>query len=65
MVVELLPLVIMKLNAFRRHDQVYLEDLFRVGLIDAKLAAQVPSVLLGRLRHVRDTMEWFTEPPKF
>lgn len=64
-VLNLLELVQMKLVANRRHDQVHLEDLLRVGLIDATLAARLPEDLLDRLRHVRDTMEWFAEPPRF
>jgi hypothetical protein len=39
--------------------------MLRVGLIDAELAAKLPADLLDRLRYVRDTMEWFTDPPKF
>ncbi len=65
LVLDLLSLVTMKLNAYRRVDQVHLEDLLRLGLIDAELAARLPEDLRERLREVRDTMEWFTEPPKF
>ena len=64
MVIDLPELVQMKLEANRRHDQVHIEDLLRIGLIDAELASTLPSDL-ERLRHVRDTMEWFTEPPVF
>jgi hypothetical protein len=64
-VIDLLPLVKMKLDAFRRMDQVHIEDMFKVGLIDADLAKQLPNDLLARLREVRDTMEWHTEPPVF
>ncbi len=65
LVLKLLELVAMKLDANRRVDQVHMEDLLRVGLIDAELAARLPEDLRDRLRHVRDTMEWFTEPPQF
>lgn len=65
LVIELPELVRMKLEANRRHDQVHMEDLLRVGLIDAELAAALPEDLRDRLRHIRDTMEWFTEPPEF
>jgi hypothetical protein len=65
LVLGLAPLITMKLDAFRRVDQVHLEDLFRVGLIDAELARQLPADLVDRLRYVRDTMEWLTEPPVF
>lgn len=64
-VLDLGPLLVMKLEANRRHDQVHIEDMLRVGLIDAPLAAALPHDLLDRLRHVRDTMEWFTDPPRF
>lgn len=65
LVIDLPELVRMKLEANRRHDQVHIEDLLRVGLIDAELAATLPPELLERLRYVRDTMEWFTESPVF
>jgi len=65
LVLELPELVAMKLDANRRVDQVHIEDLLRVGLIDAELAARLPADLLDRLRYVRDTMEWFTAPPEF
>lgn len=65
MVIDLPELVRMKLEANRRHDQVHIEDLLRVGLIDAELARGLPADLLDRLRYVRDTMEWQTEPPVF
>lgn len=58
-------LVAMKLDANRRVDQLHVEDLLRIGLIDSELAARLPEDLRDRLRHVRDTMEWFTEPPAF
>ncbi|MBI3835667.1 MAG: hypothetical protein HY287_15180 [Planctomycetes bacterium] len=65
MVVVLPELVRMKLEANRRHDQVHIEDMLRVGLIDSKLASELPEDLLERLRYVRDTMEWFTARPIF
>lgn len=65
LVLALESLVAMKLEANRRVDQVHMEDMLRVGLIDAELAGNLPADLLDRLRYVRDTMEWFTEPPKF
>jgi len=64
-IINLPELVGMKLEANRRHDQVHIEDLLRIGLIDAELAATLPDDLLDRLRYIRDTMEWFTEPPTF
>lgn len=65
LVLKLAALVAMKLDANRRHDQVHIEDMLRVGLIDATLAATLPEELLGRLRYIRDTMEWFAERPVF
>lgn len=65
LVLDLPSLVAMKLDANRRVDQVHIEDLLRVGLIDAELASKLPLDLLDRLRHIRDTMEWITEPPEF
>jgi len=65
LVLSLPALVAMKLDANRRVDQVHIEDMLRVGLIDAELATQLPADLLERLRYVRDTMEWFAEPPAF
>ena len=65
LVISLESLVAMKLDANRRVDQVHMEDMLRVGLIDAELAKNLPADLLDRLRYVRDTMEWFTEPPEF
>ncbi len=64
-VLGLLALVTMKLNAYRRIDQVHLEDLLRLGLIDADLAGRLPEDLRQRLREVRDTMEWHAPRPQF
>ncbi len=65
MVLDLASLVAMKLVANRRVDQVHMEDLLRVGLIDAKISSGLPNDLLERLRYIRDTMEWFEDPPEF
>lgn len=64
-VIELLELLKIKLLAYRRLDQVHVEDMLKVGLIDAELAGQLPEDLLGRLREIRDTMEWHEAPPEF
>jgi len=64
-VIDLPGLLRLKLQAFRRVDQVHIEDLLRVGLIDAALADNLPEDLRRRLCEIRDTMEWFTEPPQF
>ncbi len=55
--IALRPLVIMKLQAFRRHDQVHIEDMIEVGLIDDAFIAALPEELRGRAEHIRDTME--------
>ncbi len=65
LVLDLVPLVAMKLDAYRRVDQVHMEDLLRVGLIDAEVAGRLPKDLRERLREIRDTMEWFADPPAF
>ncbi len=65
LVLGLLALITMKLSAYRRIDQVHLEDMLRLGLIDADLASRLPEDLRQRLREVRDTMEWLTPPPQF
>ncbi len=54
-VISLESLVRMKLVSNRRKDQVHLEDLIRVGLIDASWPARYPPVLAARLQHVLDT----------
>jgi hypothetical protein len=64
-VLALPELLTMKLQAFRRVDQVHVEDLLAIGLIDASIAQALPPDLLERLRHVRDTMEWRTPKPEF
>lgn len=65
LVLALPELVRMKLVANRRVDQVHLEDLLRIGLIDADLAERLPEELRSRLRHVRDTMIWDRPAPEF
>jgi len=65
LVLDLVSLVIMKLEAYRRVDQVHIEDMLRVGLIDEQLVAELLDELCDRLRHIRDTMEWNTDPPQF
>jgi hypothetical protein len=62
---DLPALVAMKLSVFRRVDQVHLEDMLSVGLIDADLVSKLPEKLVGRLREIRDTMEWHGPPPQF
>jgi hypothetical protein len=45
-------LVRMKLVAFRRKDQVHLQDMTRLGLIDATWPDRFPPVLADRLREI-------------
>lgn len=45
-------LVRMKLVAFRRKDQVHLQDMTRLGLIDASWPDKYPQVLAARLREI-------------
>ena len=51
--IELRELLILKLIAFRRIDQVHIADMIRVGLIDDALAEQIPTELRPRLEEIR------------
>lgn len=51
-VLSLDALVRMKLVAFRRKDQVHLQDMVRLGMIDATWPARFPDVLAERLREI-------------
>ncbi len=51
--IELRELLILKLIAFRRIDQVHIADMIRVGLIDDALAEQIPPELRPRLEEIR------------
>ncbi|MEM9883010.1 MAG: hypothetical protein AAF800_08850 [Planctomycetota bacterium] len=48
-IVSLEALVEMKLNSYRRKDQVHLLDMIDVGLIDTSWLGRVPAELSGRL----------------
>jgi len=48
-VVPVRELVIMKLTAHRRHDQVHLLDMIGVGLVDRSMMDGLPHVLADRL----------------
>jgi len=65
LVLDLESLLMMKLDAYRRVDKVHIEDLLRIGLVDSEMGSGLPQDLRDRLRHIRDTMEWFSEPPEF
>jgi hypothetical protein len=54
---DLAPLVKMKLTSFRRKDQVHLLDLLAVGLIDASWVPRLPVDLRTRLQQLLDTPE--------
>ena len=53
-VIALLPLVSMKLTAYRLKDKVHLRDMIDVGLIDATWPAKFPPPLGERLQAVLD-----------
>lgn len=53
----LLPLVQIKLTAFRRKDQVHLLDLISVGLVDATWPERLPPPLAARLQELLDDPE--------
>ena len=57
LVVDLPVLIAMKLESFRRIDQVHIEDLMSVALIDEALAANLPDDLRARLREIQATPE--------
>lgn len=50
-------LVLRKLTAFRRKDQVHLLDLLQVKLIDASWIARLPAPLAARLQELIDNPE--------
>lgn len=58
-VVDLASLLTMKLTAFRRHDQVHVEDMIRVGLVTPEIRAKIPTDLLPRLEEIERTLpDW-------
>ena len=54
-VITLESLVVMKLTANRRKDQVHIQDLIDVGLIDASWLPRLPQQLAERLKQILDT----------
>lgn len=54
---NLYPLVLMKLTAYRRKDQVHVLDLIDLGLVDATWCDRLPNPLADRLRHLIATPE--------
>lgn len=53
-VLTLEALVRMKLTSFRRKDQVHLQDMARLGLIDATWPSRFPPELAARLQEILD-----------
>ena len=56
-IIDLEKLVRMKLNSFRRKDQVHLQDLLRVGLLDQTWPSKYPPELASRLQEILDDPE--------
>jgi len=56
-VVELLPLVEMKLNSYRLKDRTHLMDLIQVGLVDSTWLERLPTALAPRLKELLDNPE--------
>ena len=57
LVLDLPSLLLMKLDAFRRIDQVHVEDLLAAGLIDEEIVARLPDDLRARLRQIQSTRQ--------
>jgi hypothetical protein len=51
---DLKPLVVMKLTSFRRKDQVHLQDMIEVGLLDTSWPSRLPPELAARLQELLD-----------
>jgi len=54
-VLDLRALVQIKLTAYRRKDQVHIQDLIGAGLIDRSWLAKFPPALAERLKQILDT----------
>ena len=52
--ITLEALVRMKLNSFRRKDQVHVQDMISVGLIDESWLARYPNPIRNRLKDLLD-----------
>ncbi len=57
LVIELEPLVEMKLNAWRDKDRTHLRDLIEIGLVDQSWPARFPQELATRLQELLDNPE--------
>lgn len=53
-VLQLEPLVLMKLTAYRLKDRVHIQDLIGVGLVDSTWPSRFPEELQGRLQELLD-----------
>jgi hypothetical protein len=56
-VLDLEALVRVKLTAYRRKDQVHIQDLIQIGLVDASWTARFSPTLAARLQALLDTPE--------
>ncbi len=56
-VIDLLPLLTMKLTAFRLKDKVHLQDMLELDMITPELESQLPADLRARLHQFRATPE--------
>lgn len=56
-IVDLEPLVRMKLTSFRTKDRMHLLDMISIGLIDAEWTAKFPATLADRLQQLVDNPE--------
>lgn len=56
-VIELAPLVEMKLNSWRDKDRTHLRDMIQIGLIDRTWPARFPRQLAERLQELLDNPE--------
>lgn len=54
MVLDLEALVRLKLTAFRRKDQVHIQDMIEVGLIDSSWLGKLPDPLARRVKELLD-----------
>lgn len=57
MVLDLLPLVLMKLDAFRLRDQTHLVDMLSIGLIDPTWVEKLPTDLKPRFQRILEAYE--------
>ncbi len=53
-VIDLYELLVMKLVAFRLHDQVHIQDLRELGLVTSEMVARLPAALAARYAQIPD-----------